>query len=135
MLNALSGKFGGNTNYTTNKDAVNALAVRLSGLGGWSTEQLAWTEISALGIPFFNFKLFAEDRARIANKVYSFTGTVRHVGSGQTYATISAAYAAASAGDIIQIHDGTYDMASETSGYLLLNTAAKRILRRWIMKI
>jgi hypothetical protein len=78
-------------------------------------------------IPSFDFAPIVDDRVRTANNVRTFAGTTRMVGTGQTYATISAAYSAASAGDIIQLIDGTYDMASESGGYLLLGTAAKRI--------
>jgi hypothetical protein len=44
--------------------------------------------------------------SKVYNK-YAVT-TDRHVGSGQTYKTISAALAAANGGDTILIHDGTY---------------------------
>lgn len=71
-----------------------------------------------------------EVKDRVSNEDISYSGTVRMVGIGQTYSTISAAYAAASNGDIIQLIDGTYDLASETSSYLLINTAGKGVLIR-----
>lgn len=71
-----------------------------------------------------------ETLTRTANRTISFTGTIRYVGVGQTYSTISAAYAASTSGDIIQLVDGEYLMNVETSGYLLLNTTNKRILIR-----
>lgn len=78
-------------------------------------------------LPNFVFAPVIEDRARLANRTYTFTGTTRTVGSGKTYATISAAYAASSAGDVIEVYN-SLDMKDEAGGYLLLNTAAKRIL-------
>ncbi len=44
------------------------------------------------------------------------SATTLQVGSGQTYATVSAAYATASAGDILNIHAGTYTSMPDLSG-------------------
>ena len=41
--------------------------------------------------------------------------TIRHVGSGQVYSTIAAAVSAASSGDTILIHPGSYDEAVDLS--------------------
>lgn len=72
-----------------------------------------------------------EDRPRIQNRTINFTGTVRTCGIGGTYSTLTAAYNASLSGDIIQITDNTtIILSSEASGYLLLNTAGKRILIR-----
>ncbi len=47
----------------------------------------------------------------------SFAGaTTLQVGPGQTYTTVSAAYAAASDGDVINIHAGTYTSMPDLSG-------------------
>lgn len=78
----------------------------------------------------YNSSGVAEDRARRSNVAWAYTGTVRMVGVGQTYTTISAAITAAVSGDIIQLIDGTYNTASESGGYLLINDASKRLLIR-----
>lgn len=78
----------------------------------------------------YNSSTVAEDRERRANVAWTYTGTVRMVGVGQTYSTISAAITAAVSGDIIQLIDGTYNMASESGGYLLINSTTKRLLIR-----
>lgn len=71
-----------------------------------------------------------ETKARVANKNIAYPGTVRMVGAGQTYATITAAYNAAVNGDILQLTDGTYYLDAETGGYLMFNTATKGVLIR-----
>lgn len=71
-----------------------------------------------------------DTKARVANKNISYNGTVRMVGVGQTYATITAAYAAAANGDILQLVDGTYYLDAETGGYLMFNTGTKGVLVR-----
>ena len=71
-----------------------------------------------------------EPSARVAVRNTSFNGTVRMVGAGQTYSTITAAISAASSGDIIQLIDGTYDMKNEANGYLLLDAISKNLLLR-----
>ena len=74
-----------------------------------------------------NHKFVEETVARVANNTWAYTGTVRNVPG--TYATITAARAAASSGDIIQLADGVYNTASEAGGYLIVNDN-KRILIR-----
>jgi len=69
-----------------------------------------------------------EDSARTANATYSYTGTVRTVGSGKTHATLTAAYAACSTGDIIEVY-GTIDITAEAGGYWLINTAKNVLVR------
>lgn len=69
-----------------------------------------------------------EDSARTANASYSYTGTVRTVGSGKTYATLTAAYTAAASGDIIEVY-GTIDLTAESGGYWLINTAKSVLVR------
>ena len=69
-----------------------------------------------------------EDSARTANQSYSYTGTVRTVGSGKTYATLTAAYSAAASGDIIEVY-GTINLNSEAGGYWLINTAKSVLVR------
>lgn len=69
-----------------------------------------------------------EPVARTANASYSYTGTVRTVGSGKAYATLTAAYAAASSGDIIEVY-GTINLNSEAGGYWLINTAKSVLVR------
>ncbi len=69
-----------------------------------------------------------EDSARTANCTYSYTGTVRTVGSGKTHATLTAAYAACSSGDIIEVY-GTIDITAEAGGYWLINTAKSVLVR------
>src|SRR3989339_973111 len=49
-----------------------------------------------------------------------FAGTKRHVGSGQTYTTISAGAAALVNGDTLYIHNGTYNTSNDRG--ILLNT-------------
>ena len=71
-----------------------------------------------------------EGIARVAPRNTVFSGTVRMVGVGQTYTTITAAIAAASSGDILQLIDGTYDMKNEASTYLLWNAPTKNLLIR-----
>lgn len=69
-----------------------------------------------------------EDSARTANQSYSYTGTVRTVGSGKTHATLTAAYAACSSGDIIEVY-GTINLNSETGGYWLINNSINVLVR------
>lgn len=69
-----------------------------------------------------------EDTARTANSTYSYTGTVRTVGSGKTYSTLTAAYTAAATGDIIEVY-GTIDITAEAGGYWLINTAKSVLVR------
>lgn len=69
-----------------------------------------------------------EDVPRTANASYSYTGTVRTVGSGKTYATLTAAYSAAASGDIIEVY-GTIDLTAEAGGYWLINTAKSVLVR------
>lgn len=85
-----------------------------------------------------------ESTTRIASRNTAYSGTVRYVATtgsdttgdgtiGNPYATIGKAYTAGSNGDIIQLADGSYNLASETvtaAGYLLLNTANKGMLIR-----
>lgn len=71
-----------------------------------------------------------EQKARVASQNIAYTGTVRMVGVGQTYTTLTAAYAAAANGDILQLIDGTYDLAAESGGYWLINTNTKGVLVR-----
>jgi hypothetical protein len=71
-----------------------------------------------------------ENLARTASQNMAFNGTVRNVGAGQTYSTITAALAASASGDIIQLADGTYDMNNEANGYLLYDAPTKDILIR-----
>lgn len=129
MLNQLCVIVGGVGTYTTNKTAVNAIAVQLSGLGGWSNEVDAWTEIALLTFPMKHYWV-NEATARIASRNTAYAGTVRNVGAGQTYATITEAFAACVNGDIIQINDGTYNIASEAGGYLILNRSNIGVLVR-----
>jgi hypothetical protein len=78
---------------------------------------------------FDNYRI-VEGKARIANSTIAYAGTVRNVGAGQTYATLTDAYAAASNGDVLQLIDGTYDLDTESGGYWLVNTATKGVLVR-----
>jgi len=71
-----------------------------------------------------------EQKARVASQNLTYTGTVRMVGVGQTYTTLTDAYAAAANGDILQLIDGTYNLASESGGYWLVNTNTKGVLVR-----
>lgn len=76
---------------------------------------------------------FAESTARHALSTKTYAGTTYYVnaaksddsGNGLTAGTakktITAAYALASDGDIIQLLDGTYDLSEESGGYLDLN--------------
>jgi len=75
-----------------------------------------------------NHNYITEGLSRKANEAWVFSGTTRTVGSGGTYATITAAISAATSGDIIQILDGTYDMNSESGGYLYINDITKSLL-------
>lgn len=84
----------------------------------------------------------AETLARTSNRTISFTGTVYYVNSaasddtgnglteGTAKKTIMAAYGIAASGSIIQLMDGTHTTQSNTGGYMLINTSAKRILIR-----
>ncbi len=78
----------------------------------------------------FQYLPVIESVARLANRTISFTGNVIECGPGKTYTTITAAYNAASSGDIIQLSDGIYSTNAEAGGYLLINTTGKRILIR-----
>lgn len=78
----------------------------------------------------FEHTFVKESKPRTELSEYIYSGTVRTVGSGGTYATITAAFNAAVSGDILQLADGVYDTAAESGGYLLLNSTTKRILIR-----
>lgn len=56
--------------------------------------------------------------------IYVYTGTARHVGSGQTYANVKSAIAAAVDGDAILIHAGTY-VGNDNKN---LNLGAKKVV-------
>lgn len=71
-----------------------------------------------------------ETKARIASQDINYTGAVRMVGAGQTYATLTAAAAAANDLDILQLVDGTLQLSAESGGYWLINNNAKRLLVR-----
>jgi hypothetical protein len=75
-------------------------------------------------------KFVTETTPRQANAIWTYAGTVRTCGIGGTHATITAAYNACVSGDIIQLLDGEFNLASESGGYLLLNTASKNVLIR-----
>jgi len=68
-----------------------------------------------------------ETSIRTANTTYSYVGSIINVPAD--HATISAAIAAASSGDIIQIADGTYLTSAESAGYLLINDTKNLLIR------
>jgi hypothetical protein len=72
----------------------------------------------------------AEDQPRVASHATIYAGSVRMVGIGQTYSTITAAISASVSGDIIQLIDGTYDMNNEPNNYLLWDALTKNLLLR-----
>lgn len=67
-----------------------------------------------------------EQKARIASQNITYAGTVRNVTTGA--AALITAYNASTNGDVIQCANGTYELSSETGGYLLLNTAGKGVV-------
>jgi len=69
-----------------------------------------------------------EQKARVSSQNLTYTGTVRMVGVGQTYTTLTDAYTAAANGDILQLIDGTYNIADESGGYWLVNTNTKGVI-------
>jgi hypothetical protein len=71
-----------------------------------------------------------ESIARVTPRNTVIAGNVLMCGAGQTYTTITAALAAASSGDIIQLVDGTYNSGDEAGTYLFINQAAKTLLIR-----
>lgn len=64
---------------------------------------------------------YITEKARVSEPSYTYSGSVITCGPTGTHATISAAFTAASSGDIIQLEDGIFDTAAEPSGYLLIN--------------
>lgn len=75
---------------------------------------------STLNLKPYTFRV-VETKARQVNQNITYGGTVRNVGAGQTYTTLTSAFAAAGNGDIFQLFAGTYEINAETGGYWLIN--------------
>jgi hypothetical protein len=84
-------------------------------IGSGTTDQtgtIALPALTANSVYFYRVRAVSADGSSVSSTKWfltpSATGTTRHVGSGQTYATITAALNAANAGDTIVVHSGNY---------------------------
>ena len=127
QLATLSNIFFAQATYSgTVLQSINSLVIYNTELETSNLSQALRYVKYQLPIPTF----VTEDRARLTpiNDSVSYTGNVLTVGGAGTYDTITAAYAAASNGDIIDILNDL-DMNNEAGNYLLINTVKNVLIR------